>query len=360
MVLPPVSEYKVYTLFLWNREEGSAQFTGRIIIKGVNIQYILILALLISTLAIWVLLTQLYRNMKKGANNEYIRRNDNQFIPSLTFPKRFKLLWRLQGENFNRSRIAFTAALIWIVIQPLVTITAFSSASSRYQYNYHMINAADNTLFLPLIIGLFILLIFLAGDSAEVIAGKRSRRDILALFSLPIKRVEWILVNFSWQLLLYGGLLIYAILLKVTLLSLQMKYFYPLIPLVFLMIFLLVTLCAWISTGLLFSIQSSSSTSAVTKNILTILILTIITYITVEGGDPDHAVTCGGALGLVTMNWVMWGNPFWGRKDIQVEGLFVTTLPNVEPFFISIMQSTIWFIVVCLLIVVLLKRLEAN
>ena len=60
------------------------------------------------------------------------------------------------------------------------------------------------------------------------------------------------------------------------------------------------------------------------------------------------------------MNWVMWGNLFWDRKDIQVEGLFVTTLPNVEPFFISIMQSTIWFIVVCLLIVVLLKRLEVN
>ena len=360
LVLPPVSEYEVYSLFLRNMEEGKAQFTGRIIIKGLNIQYILILAVLISTLAIWALLTQFFHKIKKKTTNESFRRNDNPFISSLTFLNRFKLLWRMQGENFSRFRIAFTAALIWIVIQPLVTITTFSSASSRYQYYYHMLSAADNTLFMPLVIGLFILLIFLAGESAEVIAGKRSRRDLLALFSLPIKRVEWILVNFSWQLLLYGGLLIYAILLKVTLLSLQMKYIYPLIPLVFLMILLLVTLCAWISTGLLFSIQSSSSISAVTKNILTILILTIFTFIVVSSGVSDFPSQCGGVLGLISMNWIMWGILFWDGKDIQVEGLFVTTLPNVEPFFISIVHTTIWFIVVCLLIVVLLKRLEVN
>jgi hypothetical protein len=362
LIVPSVTVYSVYRVYLMNLNDDSVDIIGKIVIKGLNIQYFLIPSILVLTLAIWILFGRFFNLSEKRTLNDTIRIDDDRVITPPSFFARLKLLWRIQGNKFNGYKIAFTAALIWIVIQPLVTITTFNSTSGRYQYYHHMLYAADTVLYLHILLSLFILLIFLAVDSAEVIAGKRSRRDILALFSLPFKRIEWVIVNFFWQLLLYGGLLIYTILLKILLLSLQMKYFYPWIPLIFLIMFLIVILSAWISTGLLFSIKSSSTISTVTKYLLTILILTIITFVAVSNGDSDYAEACGGILGLITMQWIMWRtfDSSWDRRDIQVEGLFVTTLPNVEPFFISIVHTTIWFMVVCLLIVVLLKRLEIN
>ncbi|MHA2245411.1 MAG: hypothetical protein ACXADY_10635 [Candidatus Hodarchaeales archaeon] len=85
--------------------------------------------------------------------------------------------------------------------------------------------------------------------------------------------------------------------------------------------------------------------------VLAILILTIITLSAISNGDSDDPGVCGGVFGLVSMPWIMWEG-----YDIQVEGLFVTTLPYVEPFFISTVHTTLWFMG----FVVLLKRLEVN
>lgn len=357
-----VPTYKVYRLYLRNLNNQSIDFRGTIVVTGVNFLYFLTPAVLIAFFCGWVL----FRSVFVFSRKPFVilpkgTTLTESSLSLISFVSRFRLLWGLQYHEFSKTRIAFTAALIWLIIQPLVTLTSFRSASVRYQDYYHLLNAAGDSLFIPIVLCLFILLLFLAIDTAEVIAGKHSRRDLLALYSLPIKRTEWILVTFCWSLLLYGGLLISAILLKVFLLNFQMKFFYPLFPLIFLILFLLLTLSAWIVTGIFFSIQSSSPISASIKSLVVVLIGTMISLVAVSDGDPHHPMECGGVLGLVNWSWIMWRiSRYHPCVYLQENGLFVATLPHLEPLFISLIHTLIWVGVGGILIIFRLKRLEIN
>lgn len=357
--IPPAKEYTVYNVYIANFSNESVIYSGKVLIRGFNHLYLLIPIILILMLIIWTLLRKIHQALNRGEKNILININ-GRTIFSPSFLTRIRLLWCKQIIVFNNKRIAITAFLIWVIMQPLNTISPalhLTNSSSHYS----LLISAFDTIFLPVFLCLFLLMLFITIDSASVIAEKRSNHSIRAFFSLPIKRVEWVLINFSWQLFFYGGLLSFIILIKILLLNFQLKYYFPVIPLIFIFIFILTSLSVWISIGLIFSIQSYSIISTVTKTMISILIFTIITYTTVSSWLYNGLSPCGGVLGIVEMPRVMWGVPFdyiARLKDIKVEGLLVTTTPYMEPFLNSILQTSICFIIVFFIMIIQIRKFE--
>lgn len=360
--IPPVSEYTIYNIYISNMNDETVIFSGKIGIEGFNIFYLIVPIISTITIIVWLVTKQIGKHLMNRDTNKTKIEDYNRSLSLPSFITRIQLLWWFRRESISNKQIVLVTTLLWITVQPLTKLTLIPlSISSNSLYYYSIFIPANKAIFDSVLYSLVVLMILLPIDSAELIALQRSNRSILTFFSLPIKRIEWILINFTRELLFFSSILFYLIVLKVIILNYQLKFLFPVSPIIFLLILVLITICTWISIGLYFSIQSTTTISTLIKTIISILSYSFITYMTVSATQGPILINCGGFLGLPDMSLIIWdffGKPLLALEDITVEGLIVTTIPKMGYLFNSIIQSTISFIVLIMLVVYKLKNVE--
>jgi len=354
--IPPVKEYTVFRVFLMNPNTENLDFKGFIAITGLN-HHKLLLCFLITIILICITLIPLVNQSINLDWGRFFSRKDesDEKIPhSTSFIPQFFILDKFQNHEFSLLRTTFIASLIWLIVQPLAPVIDFDLGSGTK--NVHLLRVAETTLLNPMSFGLFILAIFIALDTAEVIAAKRTRRALLFIFSLPFRRIDWLIVSFIWELKLYGGFFLIAFLLKIISISFQIRFILPLDLILFLIILILISICTWISTGIMISCFSSSRISA-TVGTLTII---VIGSVWVNISTKTEYNNGGGILGLFDFVFSRWLNYHEYNRDITIVGNLVVTSPQLGLLLDSIFLTIVWFSLVSILGMVKISKTDVS
>ncbi|MFW9856849.1 MAG: ABC transporter permease [Candidatus Thorarchaeota archaeon] len=341
---PPEPAYTVYFAYLGNFGNESIVYTGFIQIHGLNLDYLIIpfwiLGIYVFIVLAYFIIGRIFRIFSKKHQSRGMN-----VSPSTRY--RFLKLWELQGREFGISQTIIGTALMWLVVQPMVTLGEFSLYGYflSSQVSIHdLLEAVELRQLTPLFIGLVFFIVLISLETAEVFAAKKARRDIMLTFSLPIGRSEWVMGAFLWRISYYGGLFVILFVGKSILLSLQIGFFYPLISLSMWLTLFGISFAAWIATGLLastvFSSRLNSAITGLSASFLLTLLISIMVNPAKNEGNPFGASrgAGGGVFNAISMVWDMW------PAHIEVQGMIVHTLPNVTQLVASILLTVVWFV----------------
>jgi len=328
-------------------------FEGFITITGLN-HHKLLLCLLITIILICTTLIPLVIQSINLDWGFFSRKDESEKKNpySISFIQQFFILDKFQNHEFSLLRTTFIASLIWLIVQPLAPVIVFNL--SRHAKFVELLQLAETTLLNPMSFGLFILSIFIALDTAEVIAAKRNRRDLLFSFSLPVRRTDWLIVSFMWELKIYGGFFLIAFFIKIISISFQIRFILPLDLILFLIILILISICAWISTGIMISCFSSSRISATVGTLTIIAIGSIWVNISTKTENNNG----GGILGLFDFVFSRWLNYHEYNRDITIVGNLVVTSPQLGLLLDSIFLTIVWFSLVSILGMVKISKTD--
>ncbi|MFX0123751.1 MAG: hypothetical protein ACFFAE_08945 [Candidatus Hodarchaeota archaeon] len=362
--LPQAKYYTVYRVFLKNLRNQTVTFDGYVKISGFNHDFLLVPFLLLSCYGLIVgcsflvsRIINLVNKKKHNSKRKGLGTVDNHFISSFS---RIKSLWKLQRQEITLFRLIIIILLLWIALQPMVTM--------NYRKQCFTIQAvlenAENYLITP-IKGYGVMLLIAALiviETSEVITSKIARQDILITLTLPVKRLEWLLSEFSWIFYQYGLTFSIILIIKAFIISLQMRLIYPWLSLIGWFSLFLCSFLAWISTGLLVSSTSSTRVSATIKGLITILIGLMVVHL-IGGGHYENFGDYGilNIDGIAYSLWHHYDAPSFLCKDVpdvQIQGIIVQTPPYLNNLFGSVVLMVLWFILSLTILCFVIQKYE--
>lgn len=339
------SKHSIFYFFIQNLEGDLCHYSGSVIVIGFNHDYYYLplfpLIIFSFLLLIKTTIRQTFKSFKK------IR--SGRSLP--TFLERITHLWRLNQQELGFKYLIAVIILIWFIVEPLVPIFDFVS-STRTITSLLRKNLIDSELLLvrPLYSTFFLFAFIVIIESAELVAGKINRRDIMALFSLPISRVEWVLITILRLLTIYGGIFTLFFLMKAFLISRQLNFFFPIVSITFWLLFFHLTFLCWVATGFLVAFKSHTKFEAAIKGLTLICILSFVMWMIKTG-----------TMAVEYLAFYFWSNsnemgPI--RTDISFKYPVVLTLPNIDVFLPSLLILILWLCITTVLLLKSIKQLE--
>ena len=364
--LPPAEYYTVYCAFIKNLTNQTVYFEGYIKSSGFNHDFLWMPLFLLSCYGLIVggsfgisQIISFFNRKKHNNDTEKVGGTANQsFISSFS---RIKLLWKLHRQEIGLSRVIIITLLLWFTLQPMITMI-FTSTNNGCHTWQAVLENAESYLITPLNRTMLLIAAVMVIDTSEVIVSKKARRDIMVTLSLPVTRLEWFLSTFFWIFYRYGLIFVLIFLIKVFVISLQIRLIYPWLSLIGWLSLFLGSFLTWISIGLLVSSTSNTRASATIKGLVAILIGLIFIQI-IGGGHYEYCCDYGilNIEGIAFSFWHHFGNLECETMPVvQVQGIIVKTLPYLDNLVTSIRLLGLWFLLCMLILYFVLRNYEVN
>ena len=249
---------------------------------------------------------------------------------------------------------------MWFALQPMITMNFFFNSCRTWQA---VLENAEIYLITPLNRAMLLIAALIVIDTSEVIVSKIVSRNIMVTLSLPFKRSEWLLSTFIWIFYRYGLVFVIIFLIKVFVISLQIRLIYPWLSLIGWLSLFMCSFLAWISIGLLASSTSNTRVGATITGLIAVMIGLI--FIQIIGGGHYNPFFGGYGIlvieGIAYSFWHHFGG--WECKKmpvVQVQGILVKTLPYLDNLVVSVGLMGLWFLLSLLILCFVIRKYEVN
>ena len=346
VTINPSPRYRIIYLFIRNLTPHDSPFDGCVTIYGVNQDYFVIPVLLLFLYFLFSVCSITTKKLKMKLTPN-LTRNSDKVPPS--FFHRIKFIWILLRQEFDPVHIIILTALVWVVIQPLAPVPLYHSRPP--QPLYREISNMERELISGFSLSLFLLAVLLSIETGEFVAGKKRRGDIGVILTFPISRIEWIMGYGVGILVVYSGVFGITLMLKAVLLSMRIRLVYPVASVVAWFLLILLTLAAWIFTGMITSFRSHDKYSSAIKGMGIIACVSLLMFIFSEG-----------IMKIERLSYELWPRRIldWTLPDAQFHGIFITTLPRLHNLFPTFGLTGIWLVISLILVIFLAQRYEVT
>lgn len=333
-----MSKFSLFSIYITNlSNENSTSFFGSIQIKELDLDAlmgpIISFCLIISYIFSYLIIKRI--NYRKVFQKPFFIKFKRHFDQQI-------LLNDYNIRNQSKIDIVFLTFILWIGLRPTHLITIYRTSSLNInQYGKENLILFINNLFDDFMIFFWIFLIFLVTKStSDFIAKRKVTKELNFLFTLPFDRKSFIINYLASELLFYGKYIMFVLIIKFGLYSIQIGFIYPIGDFVLILLFFITATASIIIVGVLFS---SFSKNNITATVFTITTCSIYT------GYLNSVMT-----GIIKISW---SSPI--SVILEDINLFYSYLELEKWIFLLVLTSIISLLGI-IIIIVNINRLEQN